>query len=494
MIKILLAVVAGVLNTLSFAPFNWWPLSLVSFAILFTIWLSSSPKQAILVGYFYGLAMFGVGISWMYISLNSYGGMPPAIAGFSIFLGIAVISIFPATCGWLQSLFADKHPTVRLMLLMPSIWIVVEWVRSWIFTGLPWLSTGYSYLDTSLSNFAPIGGVYLVGYIALLTIGALVSVIRKATLANGSFALLVLLSWLAGWQLNETAWTMAEGEPISVAIVQNNIPLSEKWDEAETNNTIASYLSKNDKLLDQDLVVWPEAAVPDYLDNLSNEFWRDIENHPADFIFGVLHRDNIADVKHSYNSVAAVTDQIMIYRKQHLVPFGEYFPLQWLFGPLLNWLEIPMSEFDAWVTPQQPLVAADSTFAVSICFEDAFPSETRSQIASAGILLNVSEDVWFGDSLAPHQRMQMARFRSRESERPMIRSSNTGLSSFINWKGGIDQFAPQFVEHIVKSEVQPRTGVTPYVAFGDSPIISFAGLMLLCGLLFGRKNQSRVFK
>ena len=251
-------------------------------------------------------------------------------------------------------------------------------------------------------------------------------------------------------------------------------------------------MQKSNENQDADLIVWPEAAIPDYLDNLSNDFWRDIENHPADFIFGVLHRDKIGEDENYYNSVAAVTDQIMIYRKQHLVPFGEYFPLQWLLGPLVEMLNIPMSDFTAWKTPQQPLIAAGNQFAVSVCFEDAFPNETRGQIATAGILLNVSEDIWFGDSFAPHQRLQMARFRSRETERPMIRSSNNGLSSLINWKGGVDTYAPQFVQYVVKGTVQPRTGITPYTAFGDSFSVSFVGLLLLGGLLFGRVKTRRM--
>ena len=464
---------------------------MLSIALLFSLWLISTPRESILSGLFFGLSFFGVGVSWMYISLNTYGGMPPSIAGFSIFLGIVVISLYPALCGWLQSLFSGWNITLRLSILMPSLWILTEWLRGWLFSGFPWLSTGYAYLDTPLSNFAPIGGVYLVGYLALLTIGSLVAVLRNATVANGALTFLLIAVWIGGWQLNETSWTQAEGEPVRVAIIQNNVPLSQKWDQQETNATIAAYMSRSRDLVDRDLIVWPEAAVPDYLDNLSNEFWRDIEGHPADFIFGVLHRNTVDGEEQYYNSVAAVTDQIMIYRKQHLVPFGEYFPLQWLLGPLVRMLDIPMSEFTAWNSPQKPLEAAGNRFAVSICFEDAFPNEMRSQIAASGVLINVSEDVWFGDSFAPHQRLQMARFRSRETERPMIRSSNNGLSSLINWKGGIDSFAPQFVEHVVKGEVQPRTGITPYTAFGDSPVISLAGLFFLMGLIFGRLRQFR---
>ena len=179
----------------------------------------------------------------------------------------------------------------------------------------------------------------------------------------------------------------------------------------------------------------------------------------------------------------------MIYRKQHLVPFGEYFPMAGLLAPLIEMLDIPMSDFTPWTQPQAPLIAANNRLAVSICFEDAFPQDWRSQVASAGVLVNVSEDIWFGDSFAPHQRLQMARFRSRENERPMIRSSNNGLSSLINWKGGIDVYATQFVRDVVTGSVQPRTGVTPYVVFGEKPVFSLAGMLWFIGLLFGREKN-----
>ena len=485
-IYILLAVIAGTLNTLSFAPFHWWPLSMISFAILFALWFRSTPKKAAWLGFVYGLSMFGTGISWMYISLNTFGGMSPVPAALCIFVLVAYISLFPALAGWFQAWFSDHYPTIRLVLLMPSLWILFEWLRGWVLSGLPWLSTGYAYLDTPLSNFAPMGGVYLVGLIVLVSTGVLVAVVRQVSWANVAIAGVCALVWTMGWMLNETAWTRADGEPLSVAIIQNNVPLMEKWEAAKSNRIVSDYLHSSQDHREVDLVVWPEAAVPDYIDTLSGEFWREVENHPADFIFGVLHREEIDDRMKYYNSVAAVSDQVMIYRKQHLVPFGEFLPMQGLLQPLLRLMDIPMSDFTPWTRPQGPLSAAENRFAVSICYEDAFPQEWQNQISLAGTLLNVSEDIWFGNSLAPHQRLQMARFRSRESERPMIRSSNNGLSSLINWKGGIDQHAPQFARHVVKGNVQPRTGVTPYVAFGQYPTLSFAGLMLLLGLLFGK--------
>ncbi len=490
LIKILLAAFAGILNTLSFAPFNWWPLGLVSFAVLFGIWLVSGTRGAMWCGFTFGVAMFGVGASWVYISLHTYGGMPTIVAGLFVFAGICFISIFPMLCGWLQSLFSKWNAALRLSIIMPVSWILFEWLRGWIFTGFPWLSTGYAWLDTPLSNYAPIGGVYLVGLIVLLSAGLTASIIRRLSVSNGIAGLLLIAVWAGGWFLNQTAWTQAEGEPVSVAIIQNNVSIAEKWDRSQSSRIISEYLSKSRQHQDVDLIVWPEAAVPEYTSQLTDGFWSEVRAHPADFIFGVLYQDETDGQRNDYNSAVAVTDdQVMIYRKRHLVPFGEYLPLRDVLGGLVEMVSIPMSDFSAWEQPQSPLIAAGNQFAVTICFEDIFPNESKDQVAVAGALLNISEDIWFGDSLAPHQRLQMARFRSRESERPMIRSSNNGLSSLINWKGGIEDYAPQFVQQALKGSIQPRTGVTPYTVFGDKPVFALMALLLLGA--FSARNVAR---
>ena len=488
MIKILLAACAGVLNTLSFAPFNWWPLSMVSFAILFGVWLVSGARAAMWTGFAFGLAMFGVGTSWVYVSIHTYGQMPAIVAGLCVFAGICLLSVFPMLCGWLQSLCRKWSATPRLFIVMPVCWIFLEWTRSWIFTGFPWLSTGYAWIDTPLSNYAPIGGVYLVGLIVLLSAGLLVSVARNLSLANGIAGLLLIVVWAGGWLLNQTAWTRAQGEPIAVALVQNNVSVAQKWDASLKNRIIADYLSKSRQHRDVDLIVWPEVAVPEYTSRLADGFWSELRAHPADFIFGVLHRDETGGQSHDYNSVVAVTDdQVMIYKKRHLVPFGEYLPLRSVFGGLVEMVSIPMSDFSAWKQPQLPLVAAGNRFAITICYEDIFPNQSRSRIPAAGALVNVTEDIWFGDSLAPRQRLQMARFRSRESERPMIRSSNNGLSSLINWKGGVEEQALQFAQQVLKGTIQPRTGVTPYIVFGDKPALALAGLLLFGAFIASRR-------
>ncbi len=486
--KTLLALLAGAVNALAFAPFGWWPLCLVSIGTLFGLWLRTERIAAARLGFVYGLGMFGVGTSWMYISLNGFGGMPALLASFCILLLVMAVSLLPAAAGFIQGYFSNRTHAVRLILIMPSVWLLVEWLRGWILTGFPWLTTGYAMLDTPLAGLAPLGGVYLVGLLTLMTVGALSALLRELSRASLLWSLLLVCGWVGGWYLSDMPWTQPRGKAISIAIVQNNVPLMLKWDRSESEKIIADYLAQSASLRDVDVVVWPEAAVPDYLDQMPADFHRQLREHPADFIFGVLTRERINDQQRYFNSIAAVGERTAVYHKQHLVPFGEFLPLQWLFNPLVKMLNIPMSDFTPWHQHQDPLPAAGNFFAASVCYEDAFPNEWRNQVPASGLLINLSEDAWFGDSLAPHQRLQMARFRSLESGRPMIRSSNNGLSSVINWRGGIDIVAPQFVKTVVTAAVQPRIGVTPYTVYGDTPVLIFTVMLLLLGLCLPAKK------
>ena len=477
----LLALGAGVLSVGAFAPFRWWWLFLVAMGILFLLWEQADRGRAFRLGLVFGLGQFGAGVYWVYVSIQTFGGMPPVLAGICVFGLVFVLALFPAISGWLQAWFGGAGRAVRLGVLIPVLWLLTEWTRGWIFSGLPWLSAGYAFLDTPLAGLAPVGGVYLVGLIALATVGAVLGMIRQLSPAAFLAALVPIGGWVAGWVLDGHAWSAPQGDRIEVAVIQNNVPLLEKWEEGNRDAIISEYLARSFEHLDKDLVVWPEGAVPDYLENLPPGFWDVLLGHPADFAFGTLHQPPPGTAY--YNTLVAVSDGLRLYNKQHLVPYGEFFPMQDLLDPILKYLTIPMADFSPWQSPQEPLPMAGHLAAASICYEDAFPHEWRHQVPEAGFLINVSEDMWFGDTLAPHQRLQMARFRAREAERPMIRSSNNGLSSLINWRGRITEVAPQFEKAVVTGSVQPRTGTTPFVRYGDLPAMILAALMLLAGLL-----------
>ena len=300
--------------------------------------------------------------------------------------------------------------------------------------------------------------------------------------------------WAGGWLAAKVEWTQPVGAPRQVALVQGNVPLAIKWRPEYRERIVANYLALSEAALatNVDLIVWPEASVPAYLDqmgSLTDRLAGLARARKVDFLFGVVERD--AERRRYYNSVVGIGHEPGFYRKQHLVPFGEFLPFQSWLSWLLDYLHIPMSDFSAGPPDQPLLTAAGHPIGVSICYEDAFGEEVIRSLPQATLLVNVSEDAWFGDSLASHQRLQMARMRALESGRPMLRAANTGPSALIDHRGVVVTQSVQFKAQILKAEVQPRSGATPYVRVGNWPVLlGLVGLLMF--LLWQNRRNGRV--
>jgi apolipoprotein N-acyltransferase len=301
-------------------------------------------------------------------------------------------------------------------------------------------------------------------------------------------ALFIFLFAIA-WPADKLRWATPTGESLKVALVQGNVPLTAKWQPDESTRIRDMYLQTSLTLPDRDLIVWPESALPFYVDEVEQTFWQTLREHPADFIFGLLERE--PGGQPYYNSVVSISDDLEFYRKQHLVPFGEFLPLKPLFSWVVDYLEIPMADFTSWKPPQTALSAANQKAGISVCYEDAFPLGVRAALPQATILVNVSEDAWFGDSLAPHQRLQMAQMRAMETARPFIRAANTGISAVIDERGNIVSQTPQFQFAVLQSHVQPMTGATPFVRFGNAPMLVMTFALGFFGVLLTRLKKAQ---
>jgi apolipoprotein N-acyltransferase len=481
--RLITALAAGGITVLGFAPVGLYPLAILAPAVLIWLWLDASPRSAFWLGLWFGIGLFGAGVSWVFVSLHVYGRMPVPLAVLTVAIFVLLLSLYPALVGAAQASWF-RGRTSRALLLIPGCWVIAEWVRSWLLSGFPWLSLGYSQVGTWLQGYAPLIGVYGVSLLVVLQAGLTVTALSGRGRGRALSLLAICGLWLAGGVLMRIDWVAPSGPTLDVALVQGNVPLADKWSATQRGPILLNYLAGSRGARDADLVVWPESALPYYLDELPEWLWTELEEHPAHFAFGVLERDRSG---RTFNSVVAVAGGRSLYRKEHLVPFGEFLPLQGLLAWLLDYLHIPMSDFTAWADPQQPLRAAGTTIGVSVCYEDAFPAQVRQLLPAAQLLLNVSEDAWFGDSLAPHQRLQMARMRALESGRPMLRAANTGVSAVIDHRGEVTVSSPQFERVVLSGEVQPMSGSTPYVSFGELTMLVMALLMVLAATLLERR-------
>lgn len=464
------ALFAGCLTPLAFAPFRLFPLALLAPALLFLAWRGAGAGRAAWRGFLFGLGCFGIGVSWVYVSLHDFGFMPMPLAAFATLLFVAGLALYPALLGFVQARLATLPAAFHLTLVLPALWVIVEWFRGWFLSGFPWLNLGYSQSDSPLAGYAPIAGVYGVSLSVALSAGLVAAMACDRRRALRVYAPILAALWLGGVALGRIAWVEPAGAPLRAAMVQGNVALAQKWRPEYRQAIVDRYVHLSERAGKVDLIVWPEAALPGQLaefgPTLLPRLTQLTQAQDADLVFGLVEQD--ADSRRYYNSVMRIgSAPPMVYRKRHLVPFGEFLPWPAVFGGLIRQLQIPMSHFSAGAPEQPALQAARQSLAVSICYEDAFGEELLAGLPQASLLLNVSEDAWFGNSLAPHQRLQMAQLRALEAGRPMVRAANTGPSAAIDHKGRIQQRSPQFEPHALVVSVQPMQGATAYARLGN---------------------------
>lgn len=487
----IIALLAGALGVAAFAPLGWYPLAYLSLAVLFHQWLGDAPREALRHGALYGLGYFGAGVSWVYVSVHTYGHVTPLPAALVTSALVLYLCLFPALLGYGLKRALPDTPPLPLLIAFAAGWIVFEWLRGWLFTGFPWLTVGSSQVDALLAGYAPLAGVYGVGLAAALTAALLVALPRRGTWLPALLALGVV--WAGGFLLDRVEWTEARGASLKVALVQGNIAQETKWAPENLKHTLTRYMTLTFDLAPTDLVVWPETAIPAFYDQMEDslipQLDAELKTTRTVLLTGIPVLDKAS--WRYYNSVVSLGEAHRFYYKQHLVPFGEYLPLRGLIGNSLDALAVPNADFSSGGESQPLLEVAGNPVATSICYEVVFAEEIRRALPQAALLVNVSNDGWFGASLAPHQHLEMARLRAKETGRPMLRATNTGISALIDHTGRIIARSPQFEEAVVTGDITPRRGATPYVLLGNTPVVILSVLCLLAASLVRRPGPGQ---
>lgn len=520
-----LALLGGLLFPLAFSPFDRPWLAPIALAPLFLAWLDAKPGRAFARGYLFGLGQFGVGVSWVYISMHEYGGASPVEAGGLTALFVAFLALYPALAGWLAARrFGGVGRGWKLLAVYPSLWVLTEWFRGWFLTGFPWLEAGASQTDSPLGQgFAPLLGVYGTSWsVALLAGLGLAAWDRRHGRRRAALVALAGLV-VAGEWLSRIPWTEDAGPPFQVALLQGNVPQNRKWQPEFQRETLEMYARMTGEHWDARLIVWPETAVPAFYHQVKDTWFADLQAeaaaHRADLLIGIPVV-NFATERY-YNAIVRLGETSArseplaretggsrpapaprgqsvaepppgtAYFKRHLVPFGEFLPLRPILGFILDILQIPLADFARGSDDQPPLRAAGHALAASICYEDIFGGESRQGLPEAAFLVNVTNDAWFGDSVAPRQHMQMARLRALETGRYLLRATNTGVTAIVSPHGKILAQGPMFERAAVVGSVVPMSGATPYVRFGDAPAIAGAALPPLLAWRMRKTNRER---
>lgn len=485
-VRRIIAIIAGGLLPFAFEPFGLYFLSVITLSALFYLcYKTDSHKETFLLGYLFGLAMFGIGVSWLRISINLFGGMNIFGAWFFTFLLIAFISLYPAICVYVAKRFFNKS----FLFVIPAMWLITEWARGWILTGFPWLNVGTSQTDSLLANYAAVIGDYGISFIVCLLAVSIVNLLLgklKTRLISGS---IIILTITVSFILGNINWTQATGNSLNIALIQGAIPQKIKWHPEFRDKTYEIYSDLSKPYWTSDLIIWPETAIPSYYHTASDFIDKISLNRQKDnayFMSGIVNK-NLNSDKY-FNSILLIDDKHRFYNKHHLVPFGEYLPLKSILDRFLRFLQIPMSDFSPGQFEKKLLKTDKAVLGMSICYEDAYGTEIRKSLPDADILINVSNDAWFGDSYAPHQHLQIARMRAIENGRYMLRATNTGISAIIDNKGKVISRSPQFEPHALNGRAKLFNGVTPFSKYGNVIILTISFISLIISFLLQRKR------
>jgi apolipoprotein N-acyltransferase len=484
------SVFAGAATTLAFAPFDLRFLVFFTLALVFYFWNRLPLKQAMFSAWLFSLGLQCTGVSWIYHSVHTHGDAPVIFAVLLVFLLCCYLSIYSALAIYTVNRFLPNNTALRLLLFYPAAWLVFEWLQGYVMTGFSWMQLGYTQIDLPLSGFAPILGNHAISGLIAFCAGSLLLLIvfweKKQSKNMAALFFSVAILWSIGGYLKTISWTQADGEPIRVSMVQGNIAQQDKWKKHMKQPTLDLYRDLSLAQKDVDLIVWPETAVPDYWYRVVpyvKQLREDMRQKDADLLLGIFVKN---DEGRLLNSVMSIKGEV--YNKRHLVPLGEFIPLRFLIEFFNRFVNIPMSDIAFGQDGQALLKAAGVPMGVSICFEEAFSRDVIKDLPEAKILLNVSNDAWFEDSHEAHQHHAIARMRALEAGRYMIRSTNTGITSFINPHGEVIKQLPQFEVGVLKATIQPMVGATPFVRWGDALIVTVCSLLLL-GFGFKYRGQ-----
>jgi len=492
-LRMLAAFLLGGASVLAFAPFALFPLIALTLGGLYALLNQARDNRqkawvGALIGWSFGFGLFITGVSWLFVSLSVFGEMPAVVAALATVLFCALMAIYPALVG---ALFVRSSPTSawQRSLFFAALWTLGEWLRGWLFTGFPWLTIGYSQAVLSpLAGWAPVLGVFGVSLITAFVIALVFEAARGARSTGVMTGLLALALLVAGGVLREREWTTPEGEPISVALLQGNVAQDLKWRPEKFNESLRNYYQL---VLENpaQLTVLPETALPSFIDLVPAEYLDEMkrlaERRQGDLLFGTVVGDR---EQYTNGAVSLGQSPSQRYSKSHLVPFGEFVPTG--FHWFLAMAKIPMSEFARGASPQPPLKIAGHKIAVNICYEDAFGEEIIRSLPEATLLVNLSNVAWFGDSLAPAQHLQIAQMRALETGRMMLRATNTGMTAIIGADGRIQSVLPAFTRAALRGEVRAYSGATPYVRWGNAPVIAVAFGALLLAIIRKRNTVS----
>lgn len=504
------ASISGLLLVLCFPTIDLFLIAWIALVPFLLSLYDKKPKQAFKAGIFLGMPYFFGTLYWIYHSINHYGGVSLVTSIAIVILLCLYLSLYTGIFAFLFSI-TIRNTKLPALLIAPVFWVVLEFLRSYVFTGFPWSSMGYSqYKFLAVIQIADITGIYGISFLVVAVNGALSDIflikrrIREMPLFPLShtvvgfsvLSLCIILTIIYGQiRLGEDRTE----KQVKASIIQGNIEQDKKWEPSYQNAVIEIYkdLSLKATSSSSSIIIWPETAVPFFFetDRVYTKELVDFQNQLNTYLlFGSVLIKGKTDERYLLSNSAVLLDKTgkiaYIYDKIHMVPFGEYVPLQKILF-FINKLVVGIGDYtrgDRYLRAETPF----GDFAPLICYEIIFPGLVRKFYSNGGdFIVNITNDAWFGRTTGPFQHFSMTVFRAIENRKPVIRAANTGISGFIDSNGRIISKTNLFQMAVLTGDIKTDSTRSFYTKYGDlfSYICVVFSIVLLTNLFGKIRNK-----
>lgn len=488
----LIAIIAGLISSFGYAPYNLWFLPLIGLTLLSCVLVKHNTKSTVFSIFLFSISLNLSSLWWITSVLEGFGQMPFFLSTLIIVLLSAYLGIFHSLAAYLSSI-TRFGKFAQLVFFLPFFWVGADYINGYLFTGFPWNWLCYTQLDSVLKFFAPVLGAESVTLVLLMISGALGYAIMRFRLST--LCLPIILFAIATWL--STIEHTNKLSPVNVALMQGNIATEVKWNPEQIVPTLKTYFKLIEDNLDADIIIWPESAIP-ALENDTFSIINKLDNlmysNQIGFITGVQYFDEENNAFYNGMIGLGYIDNKGLkhyvyghgnrYYKRHLVPIGEFVSFEQLLktlGPIFN---MPMNSFTRGDKNQENIEIAGLKVASAICYEIVFNYELIDQIKTdTNMIVTLSQDGWFNLTNGPKQHLAIAQMRALEFSKPVLRSTNNGITATIDAKGNIIDKAPENKVFALRSTVNPTKGTTPFAVYGRLPILCIILFLLSISLI-----------
>ncbi len=485
---IIFIIILALLYNLSFSPFDYKYTIYLSLIGYFSLIFNKEKSQAMKYSFIYGFFVYLIGVSWIFNSLYDYGGENFLLSSVMTLIFISLMGSFFILIGYVFNKEYSKYKKFIFPVHIASLWTFIEILKSNILGGFPWLLAGTSQINFVYNNIFPLFGTYFISFIVVMFSMVFFLILKSREKLYYFKYFITIFLFLILFSNVDSHEDVTKDREFRVSILQPNIKPTYKYDKDNINEIKRVIYDMSNYSKDSNIIIFPETVIPELYSDKDNIFKKILSKNKKTLISGIFRHD--ATQNRFFNSMLVIDKKNNIYDKRKLVPFGEFTPLPELLLPIARMLDIPMSNLSKGNNKNSEIVLDELIVHPLICYESAYPNLINQvDLSKPEVIVILSNDSWFGESLAPYQHLQISQTRAVEFNKYILRAANTGISAVIDNNGNIKGTIGLNQRGLINEIFRAKTGKTLYSHFGDYPVLVLIFAIMISALYLRKKNE-----